>query len=215
MFGAAGHGWCTILGRARLEGPLSQLFPWKTEPRPIYPKRTGDLPHGRGCLPWRWQVPTTIPQWRVQVWVNVPNHVQSCRPWMMHHPGQVKAGRTLVSALPLKNWTQTDLPKTHSGTFPMVEAASPEDSKSLPPFLQGAVQVWVNVPNHVWSCWMCTTLMNLGELGCSAPWLKFPWKLSLGHSAWNSQGTCPQPRTIFPEDGKSLALSSKEHARHK
>ena len=138
--GAAGYGWCNILDRTRLEGPLSQLFPWKTESRPICPKLTGDLSHGRGCLSWRRQVPTTI--------------------------------------------------------------------------LQGAAQVQVNVPNYVWSCWMCTTLMNLGELGCSAPWLKFPWKLNLGHSAWNSQGTCPRPRTTFPEDGKSLALSSKEQARH-
>ena len=112
----------------------------KNEVWPICLKLTGDLPHGRGCLPWRWQVLTTIPQ--------------------------------------------------------------------------GAVQVWVNVPNYVWSCQLCTTLVNLGELGCSAPWLKFPWKLNLGRSAWNSQGTCPWPRTTFPEDGKSLALSSKEQARH-
>ena len=138
--GAKGHGWCIILGKARLEGPLSQLFPWKTEPRLICPKLTGDLPHGRGCLPWRWQVSTTI--------------------------------------------------------------------------LQGAAQVQVNVPNYVWSCWLCTTLMNMGELGCSAPWLKFPWKLNLGQSAQNSQGTCLRPRTTFPEDGKSLALSSEEQARH-
>ena len=184
--GAAGHGWCTILGRARLEGPLSQLFPSKSEPRLICPKLTGDLSCGRGCLPWRWQVPTTIPwgavqvwvnvpnhvwsywlknegwpiclkltgdlphgrgclPWRqqvpttipwgaVQVWVNVPNHIWSHQPWMMHHPGQGKTGRTLVSTLPLINWTQADLPKTHSpGTFPMVEATSPEDGDSLPP----------------------------------------------------------------------------------
>ena len=68
---------------------------WKTEPRPICPKLTGDLSYGRGCLPLRWQVPTTIPQGRVQVWVNVPNHVWSCWPWMMHHPGQGKAGEEL------------------------------------------------------------------------------------------------------------------------
>ena len=167
---AAGHGWCTILGRARLEGPLSQLFPRKTIPRPICPKLTGDLshgrgclcwrwqvpatipqgavqvqvnvpnhvrshwlknevwliclkltgdlPHGRGCLRWRWQVPATIPRWAVQVLVNVPNHARSHRPWMMHHPGQGKAGRTLVSTLPQKNYTQADLPETHRGPVP-------------------------------------------------------------------------------------------------
>ena len=42
-------------------------------------------------------------------------------PWMMHHPGKGKAGRTLVLALPLKNWTQADLPKTHKGPFPWWE----------------------------------------------------------------------------------------------
>ena len=190
--GAAGHWWCTILGRARLERPLSQLFPWKTEPRPIYPKLTRDLPHGKGFLPWRRQIPTTIPRGAVQVWVNVPNHVQSCWPGMMHHPWKGKAGRTLVLALPLKNWSQADLPKTH----------------------KGAAQVQVNVPNYIWSCWLCTTLVNLGQLGCSVPWLKFPWKLNLGRSAWNSEGTCPWPRTTFPEDCTSLALSSEEQARH-
>ena len=118
MSGATNHWWCTILDRARLEGPLSQLFPWKTEPRPICPKLTGDLPHGRGCLPWRQQVPSTIPWGAVQVWVNVPNHVQSHWPWMMHHPGQGQAGRTLVSTVPLKNWTQVDLPKTHREPSP-------------------------------------------------------------------------------------------------
>ena len=138
--GDASHGWCTILGRARLEGPLSKLFPWKTTPRPICLKLTGDLSHDRGCLPCRWQVPTTI--------------------------------------------------------------------------LEGAAQVQVNVPNYAWSCQLCTTLVNLGELGCSAPWLKCSWKLNLGRSAWNSQGTYPWPRTTFAEDGKSLALSSKEQARH-
>ena len=38
--------------------------------------------------------------------------------------------------------------------------------------------------------------------------------MKFGWSAWNSQGTCPWPRTTFPEDGKSLALSSEEQARH-
>ena len=80
--------------------------------------------------------------------------------------------------------------------------------------LWGAAQVQVNVPNYAWSCQLCTTLMNLGEMDCSAPWFKFSWKLNLGRSAWNSQGTCPWPRTTFTEDGKSLALSSKEQARH-
>ena len=79
----------------------------------ICSKLKGDLPHGRGCLPWRWQVPATIPWWAVQVWVNVPNHVQSCWPLMMHHPGQGKAGRTL----PLKNLTQANLPETHREPF--------------------------------------------------------------------------------------------------
>ena len=118
LSGAASHWWCTILGRARLEGPLSQLFPWKTKLNLICLKLTGDLPHDRSCLPRRWQVPTTIPQGAVQVWVNVPNHIWSHQPLMMHNPGQDKAGRTLVSALPLKNWTQDDLPETHRGPFP-------------------------------------------------------------------------------------------------
>ena len=115
---ATSHGRWTILGRSRLEGPLFQLFPWKTEPRPICSKLTGDLPHGWGFLPWRRQVPTTIPHGTVQVQVNVPNQIQSCRPWMMNHPGQGKTGGTLVSALPLKNWTQADLPETHRGPAP-------------------------------------------------------------------------------------------------
>ena len=59
----------------------------KNEVWPICSKLTGYLTHGRDWLPWRWQVPATIPQWAVQVWVNVPNHIRSRRPWMMHHPG--------------------------------------------------------------------------------------------------------------------------------
>ena len=90
----------------------------KTKLRLICLKFTRDLPHGRGCLPWRWQVPTTILQGAVQLWWNVSNHIRSRWPLMMHHPGQGKAGRTLVSALPLKNWTQADLPKTHRGPSP-------------------------------------------------------------------------------------------------
>ena len=90
----------------------------KNEGCPICSKLSGDLPHGRGCLPWRWQVPGTIPWWAVQVWVNVPNHIWSHWSWMMHHPGQGKAGRTLVSTLPLKNYNQVDLPKTHRGPAP-------------------------------------------------------------------------------------------------
>ena len=49
------------------------------------------------------------------------------------------------------------------GTCPMVGADSPEDGKSLPPFLEEAVQVQVNVPNHVRSHW----LKNEGWLICS------------------------------------------------
>ena len=49
----------------------------KNEGWPICSKLTGNLCHGRGCLPWRWQVPTTISWGAVQVRVNVPNHVRS------------------------------------------------------------------------------------------------------------------------------------------
>ena len=49
----------------------------KNEVWPITLKLTGDLPHGGGCLPWRWQVPTTIPRGAVQVRVNMPNHIRS------------------------------------------------------------------------------------------------------------------------------------------
>ena len=152
-------------GGAGLLSPLAQI-PLKTEPGLICLKLTGDLHHGRGylpwrwqvpttisrgavqvwvnvpnhvrscwlknegwpiclklthsrdCLPWRWQVPTTIPQGAVQAWVNVPNHVRSRWPGMMHHPGQGRAGRTLVLALPLKNWTQANPPETHRGPLP-------------------------------------------------------------------------------------------------
>ena len=104
---------------ARVNVPNHVLSCWlKNEGWPICLKLTGDLPHGRGCLPWRQQVPTTIPWGAVQVWVNVPNHIWSRQPRMMHHPGQGKTGRTLVSTLPLKNWTQANLPKTHKGPSP-------------------------------------------------------------------------------------------------
>ena len=130
--GAAGHGWCTILGRARLEGPLSQLFPWKTRPRPICLKLTGDLPHGRGYHPWRWQVPTTILWGAVQVRVNVPNHVRSC---------QLKNEVWLIC------WKLTgDLPHGR-GYLPWRWQVS----TTIP---QGAVQVQVNVPNHIKSHWL-------------------------------------------------------------
>ena len=125
--GAAGHGWCTILGRAWLEGPLSQLFHWKTTPRPICPKLTGDLSHGRGCLPWRWQVPTTIPQGAVQVWVNVPNHIRGHQ---------------------LKNEVWLICSKL-TGDLPNSRGCFPWRCQVPTTILWGAVQVWVNVPNHV------------------------------------------------------------------
>ena len=153
--GATGHGWCTILGRARLEGPLSQLFPWKTEPRLICPKLTEDLSYGTSCLPLRWQVPTTIPKGTVQVWVNVPNHVWSCWPWMMHHPGQGQAGRILVSLFPWKTESRLICPKL-TGDLPHGRGCLPWRQQVPTTIPWGAVQVWVNVPNHVWSCqpWM-------------------------------------------------------------
>ena len=124
--GAAGHGRCTILGRARLEGPLSQLLSWKTKSRPICPKLTGDLPHGRGCLAWRWQVPTTIPQGAVQVQVNVPNHVRSC--WLKN-----------------EGWLISKL----TGNLPHDEGNNPwrqqvHTSNTLEAALDG-----VNVPNYI------------------------------------------------------------------
>ena len=81
---------------------------------------------------------------------------------------------------------------------PLGEGFLPWRSQVPTTILLGAAQVQVNVPNYIWSCRLCTTLVNLGELG----------------AAWNSQGTCPWPRITFPEDGKSLALSSEEQARH-
>ena len=122
----------------------------KNEVWPICSKLTGELPHGEGNILWRWQVPTTIPWGAVQVRVNVPNHVWSRRPWMIHHPGQGKAGRTLVSTLPLKNWTQVNLPKTHRGPS-HGRANIPWRQQVLTTIPRGAVQVQVNVPNHVWS----------------------------------------------------------------
>ena len=125
--GAEGHGWCNILGRTRLEGPLPQLFPWKTKSRLIWPKLTGDLSYARGCLPWRWQVPTTIPRGAVQVQVNVPNHVQS---------HQLKN-----EVWPICSKLTGDLPDGR-GCLPwrwQVPATNP----------RGALLVRVNVPNHV------------------------------------------------------------------
>ena len=176
-------------------------------------KLTGNLPHSRDCLPWRWQVPTTIPRGAVQVQINVPNHVWSRQPWMMHHPWKGKAGRTLVLALPWKTEPRLICPKL-TRDLPHGGGCLPWRWQVPTTILWGAAQVQVNVPNYVWSCWLCTTLLNLGELGCSASWLKFPWKLNLGWSAWNSQGTSPWPRTTFPEDFKSLALSAEEQATH-
>ena len=159
--GAAGHGWCIILGRARLEGPLSQLFPWKTTPMPICPKLTGDLSHGRGYLPSRQQVPTTIPQGVVQVRVNVPNNIRSH--WLKNEvwpicsklTGDLPHGR---GCLPWRWQVPTTIP-------------------------QGAVQVWVNVPNHVRSHW----LKNEGWPICS--------KLT---------GDLPIMSTTSPEDSRSI-----------
>ena len=177
-------------------------------------KLTRNLPHGRDCLCWSWQVPTTIPWGEVQVRVNVPNHVRSHRPWMMHHPSKGKTGRTLVSTLfPWKTELRLICSKL-TRDLPHGGSCLPWRWQVPTTIIWGVVQVQVNVPNYVWSCQLCTILMNLGELCCSAPLLKFPWKLNLGRSAWNSQGTCPWPRTTFPEDGKSLALSSEEQARH-
>ena len=146
MSGATSHGWCTILGRARLEGPLSQLFPWKIKPRPICLKLTGDLPHGRGCLPWRWKVPTTIPRGAVQVWVNVLNHVRSHQlknevwPICLKFTGDLPHGRDIKMASPYhhpsrsstsvskcaksrqeppaEKWSLADLLETHRGPAP-------------------------------------------------------------------------------------------------
>ena len=127
----------------------------KNEGWPICPKLTGDLPHGRGCLPWRQQVPTSIPWGAVQVWVNVPNHIQSCRPWMMHHPGQYKAGRPLNLASPKKSESGPICSKL-TGDLSHGEGYLPWRwwfPTTIPP---GAVQLWVNVPNHIRSCWPST-----------------------------------------------------------
>ena len=54
----------------------------------------------------------------------------------------------------------------------------------------GAVQVWV--PNHVQSHQPCTTLMNLGELGCLAPCLNFsPEKWTWCNPLEAGRGPCP------------------------
>ena len=167
--GAASHWWCTILGRARLEGPLSQLFPWKTKPRLICPKLTEDLPHGRGCLSWRWQVPTTIPWGAVQVQVKVPNHVRSH--WLRNEGWLICS--KLIGDLPHGN-----------GCLPwrwQVPATIP----------QWAVQVWVNVPNHIRSHW--PWMMHHLQQGKAGRPLNSasPKKLNLGQSAQNSRGHAP------------------------
>ena len=144
-------------------------------------KLTGDLPQGKGCLPWRWQVPTTILQGAVQVWVNVSNHIRSRRPLMMHHPGQGKAGRTLVSALPLKNWTQANLPKTHRG---------PSPRQGLPPLKMASP--YHHPSRSSTSASKCAKSRHAG------------WKMKFGWSAQNSQGTCPMVGAISPEDRRSI-----------
>ena len=62
------------------------------------------------------------------------------------------------------------------GTLPWVWGGVPqrwELDTTLP--LEAALPK-VNVPNHIWSHWLCTTLANLGELGCLAPCLNFSQK---------------------------------------
>ena len=99
----------------------------KNEVWPICSKLMGDLPHGRGYLPWRWQVPTTIPRGAVQVRVNVPNHIRNHQlknegwPICLKLTGNLPHGR---DCLPWR-W---QVPATIS---------------------RGAVLVQVNVPNHV------------------------------------------------------------------
>ena len=89
--------------------------------------------------------------------------------------------------------------RNSQGTCPMVEDASPEDGKSLPLILQGAVQVWVNVPKpHLEPLAMDDALSWAGQ-GWKDPSLNSsPENLNPGWSAWNSQGTFQHGRVYLP-----------------
>ena len=144
------------------------------------------LAHGRGCLPWRWQVPTTIPRGAVQVWVNVSNHIRSQQPWMMHFLSRARLEGPFSQLFGWKTKLRLIRLKL------MVGAASAEDSKSLPPSLEQQYR--------------CESMCQItsGAAG---------WKMKVGQSARNSQGTYPIVGTTSNEDGKYLPPSLKEQYR--
>ena len=241
MSGATGHGWCTILGRARLEGPLSQLFPWKTTPWAICPKLTAHLSHGRGCLPWKWQVLTTILQGAVQVQVNVPNYVRSHRlknnvwsiwlkltkdlphgrgflPWRWQVPATIPQGTVQVRVNVLNHvrshWLKNEswpICSKLTGDLPHGRDCLPWRWQVPATIPWGAVQVWVNVPNHVQQPLAMDAAPFWAGQGWKDPCLNSsPEKLHPGQSAQISQETFPMVGVASPEDGKSLPPFLKE-----
>ena len=48
------------------------------------------------------------------------------------------------------------------------------------------------------------------EYMCQITWGATGWKMKVGRSAWNSQGTCPMVGTASPEESKSLPPSLEE-----
>ena len=108
----------------------------------------------------------------------------------VHHPHEPGGAVLLgpLSEIPWKiNIGQSS--RKSQGTCPRWSGGVPQRWEVDTFFSLWVGQPRVNVPNHVRSHCPCTTLANLGELRCQAVCLKFPWKMKVGWSAQNSQGT--------------------------
>ena len=132
----------------------------------------------------------------------------------MHHPGQGKTKRTLISTLPLKNYTQVNLLETYIGPAPWLELpplkmASPcnhplmsstgvskcAKSRPEPPAMDDA-------PSWAGQGWKDPCLNSSPE------------KLHPSQSPQNSQGTFPMVEAASPKDGKSLPPFLNEQYRY-
>ena len=100
---------------------------------PICTRLTGNLPQGRGYLPWRWQVHTHLHLEAVLPWVNVPNHITELPGATLSAPPSwtwgSQAAQPLVSTFPVK--------KSESPPGELMGTCCPGPSLNSPP-----LQTW-------------------------------------------------------------------------
>ena len=168
-------------------------FSLKNEPGPICLKLTGDLCQVVGRCASKMASGYHTP------------------PWSSTAPSKCAKSHPEPPSIFPEKWTWSNPLETHRGPALWQGALSWRQQVHTSNTLE-AVLPQVNVPNHFQSCTRCTTLVNLWESGCSAPYLNFLWKMTHGQPTRNPQGSHPTVRTTSPEDGRSIPLSPlKQH----